>query len=390
MSRTLTQPRKAPIPRTLTVDLREAVTGLDALPNGQARVDRTTGVIYGVKIVGNSSPNTHGVEDVDGTDYPIETRAAAKALYEGTMVNVDHPDRSKPHAERSARDRFAWLEKIEVRESGNFGNLHFLDPSDPLAIKMMNAAERKPEAFALSHNATGRGIIKDRRYIVQQITEVRSVDIVADGGTNASLLESKGTKPMPGKTIKLKTFLESATAKGKFPKLRKLIEEYDAAGDMDVPEDAEEGGPDENDHLYQAFKKCMAENPEKANKILKMLKADVPESEEEDDADKVVPDKNDKEKEAKEKKVEESLKRQAKDLCDLVGIEPKADLLESLVATRSETGMRKVLTYIRKNAAKPSGESPQSRGAGSVKTLADLVESRVPEKIEDQLAFLMG
>ncbi len=118
------------------------------------------------------------------------------------MVNIDHPDRSKPHQERSARDRLAWLEQVEVNNHGTFGDLHFLDPKAPFSKLVMSAAERNPRAFALSHNATGKGTVRDRRYVVEEITEVRSVDLVADGGTNVSLFESRygGSDIMPTDT----------------------------------------------------------------------------------------------------------------------------------------------------------------------------------------------
>lgn len=157
----------------------------------KGRVDRAAGVIYGVKVVGLSSPNTHGVRGAEGTTYTSEALSRALPLYEGIKVNVDHPPRGKPGMERSARDRFAWLEDAHLAEGGIFADLHFLDPTDPLAVKMMNAAEENPSCYALSHNAVGRGEVRGGRYVVVEIPEVHSVDIVADGGTNRSLFESK-------------------------------------------------------------------------------------------------------------------------------------------------------------------------------------------------------
>ncbi len=231
MARTLTRARK---PNLLKHILREQL-GLT-----KGRVDREKGVVYAVKICGRTSPNTHGIHGIDGTDYTLEALESCKRLYEGMCVNVDHPSRTNPNADRSARDRFAWLENVTVQESGAFGDLHFLDPKDPLSVRVMNAAESKPDAFALSHNARGEGEVIGRRYVVRNIPECKSVDLVAYGGSNRSLYEGR-EKPM--KT--LKSILESV----KVPfKVCKAIYEMDGmapALDMEAPPPAPEPDAEE-------------------------------------------------------------------------------------------------------------------------------------------------
>lgn len=219
-------------PSLLTTTLREAYAP-------QGRVDRDKGIVFGVKIAGRTSPNTHGVQGVDGTEYTLDALRNATPLYEGVNVNVDHPPREKPGKERSALERYAWLENVEVRESGMFGDLHFLDPTDALAVRVMNAAEQHPESYALSHNALGRGEVRDGKYIIVEIPEVRSVDLVADGGSCNSLFEHKEVRPM-----KIKTLFESALPKLKKTaqkRLRKLLE--DCHGDDDMKKVMEEEVP---------------------------------------------------------------------------------------------------------------------------------------------------
>ena len=211
--------------------LREAVSS-----NKSIRVDRAAGIIYGVKICGRISPNTHGVRGVEGTVYTENFLQEALELYEGINVNVDHPPRSTPGADRSARDRFAWLENVELQEGGDFGDLHFLNPKDPLAINIMNAAEKKPDAFALSHNAYGSGEVKNGFYVVDKPEKIHSVDIVANGGSNRSLFESR-EKPMKKYTARTirKAFarlLEMDEPGGEMPKKKGAIcEDDDAAAD---------------------------------------------------------------------------------------------------------------------------------------------------------------
>lgn len=152
-------------------------------------VDRENGVIRGVKVLGATSLNSHGVGKVSGTDYPLETRKAACSLYEGCKVNVDHPSRATPGADRSALDRVGWLVGVTARPDGTFADLHLLK-SDPFAAKLFEAAERNPSLFGLSHNALGEGEVRGDRYVVTSIPEVFSVDIVADAGSVRGLHES--------------------------------------------------------------------------------------------------------------------------------------------------------------------------------------------------------
>ena len=206
-----TKPRAKPsVPDRVELHDRHVMEFID---RAGPRVDREKGIVFGVKVVGRRSPNAHKVEGADSTEYTLEALQRALPQY-NCNVNVDHPDREKPHKDRSAQDRFAWIEEARATDDGIFGDLHFLDPSDPLAIRVMNAAEKRPEAFALSHNAFGRGKVQDRKYIVTEIPEVRSVDLVADGGTNRSLFESN--QPANKPEVKVATIT-----------LRKLMESFD-------------------------------------------------------------------------------------------------------------------------------------------------------------------
>lgn len=243
------------------------------------RVDRSRGVIFGVKIVGRTSPNTHGVRGVDGTEYTLEALRNSARLYEGINCNVDHPPRSKPEQERSAHARFAWLENVRVKESGLYGDLHFLDARDPLAVKMMNAAEDHPEAYALSHNATGKGEVRNRKYVIHEIPEVRSVDIVADGGTNRSLFEGRSMKVRVCEILKDKVL--PALKAGRRKRLQHLLDTSLTESRSPLMEADE--GEDHRDHMYKAMRSCEeAGNDEAAAGIHKLLHPDKRVEEEEE------------------------------------------------------------------------------------------------------------
>lgn len=157
---------------------------LERVASGSLRVDRANGVIRDVRIIGYESRN--------GRVYSREALRRAKSLYEGKQVNFDHPPRTDPDRERSITDRAGWLENVREVDGGLTGDLHLLT-SDPRAGKILEAAEKRPDLFGLSHNADGRSTRRDGKVIVEEITAVRSVDIVSDPATTRGLYESVDT-----------------------------------------------------------------------------------------------------------------------------------------------------------------------------------------------------
>ena len=372
------------------------------------RVDRDKGIIHGVKVVGLQSPNTHGVDGAEGTVYSRKALEEAARLYEGAPVNIDHPDRSKPKSDRSSNDRFGRLQGVELRPDGLYADLHYLK-SHPMAERVTEAAERMPDLFALSHNAYGRGEVREGRYVVSEIPEVRSVDLVADGGTNKSLFESKERRPMKRNLRKLAESARKCKTRRAFAKLLEMYEdEYEDAGD----EEAEEAGLD--DHLGNVILSIMKavkdgdmspdEGRKKVLAAYKMsLKEDdgeeeehkTEEAEEEDDEGKgrkVEEDDGeraedhdsesgtgDKEPEEgglkKPTKAQESSRRRAprgavrltearaEALCELAGVEPAEELLESLQDLTEEKAL-KHLKYIKglSRGQRPRTQLREGRG----------------------------
>jgi hypothetical protein len=62
---------------------------------------------------------------------------------------------------------------------------------------VVEAAERMPEALGLSHNAEGKVSSKNGEVLVEEITRVRSVDLVSDPASTESLFEAEGALQMP-------------------------------------------------------------------------------------------------------------------------------------------------------------------------------------------------
>lgn len=178
-----------------------------AIPTDAMRVDREAGIIHGVRILGPSSLN--------GRKYTPEAIQKAMGLYENRPVNVDHPG-PKDNNQRRVSDRFGWIKNIKYQNNGLDGELHYLK-SHPQAEAVIEAAERNPALFGLSHNADGRMVRRGSEYLVEEIVGVRSVDLVADPATTKSLFESLDQKELDMK-------VENAPAKPA-SEFEKLIEQ---------------------------------------------------------------------------------------------------------------------------------------------------------------------
>jgi hypothetical protein len=152
------------------------------------RVDRQTGVIRGVKLLGLESRN--------GRTYLPEALAQAAQLYEDAKVNVNHP-KGNPNAPRDYQDRIGMIRGVAVRPSeGLFGDFYF-NPKHVLAEQLMWDAEHAPENVGFSHNVEARVGRRGERLVVEAITRVQSVDLVADPATTRGLFESAAPAQTP-------------------------------------------------------------------------------------------------------------------------------------------------------------------------------------------------
>jgi hypothetical protein len=146
------------------------------------RVDRAAGVLRGVKLI--------GLESLNGRRYRPEALAAAVSLYEGAKVNVNHP-KEGPLAPRDYRDRLGVIRGVEFRsEEGLFGDLHF-NPKHAVAEQLAWDAEHNPRNVGFSHNVLARLTRDGAQSLVEAITHVQSVDLVADPAATRGLFEEQ-------------------------------------------------------------------------------------------------------------------------------------------------------------------------------------------------------
>jgi hypothetical protein len=149
------------------------------------RVDRDAGVIHGVRILGRISRN--------GREYSPAALAQAARLYEGLGVNLNHADRPRSPGARTVEDGFGWLESIDIRDDGVYGDLHYFR-AHPQAEVIVEAAVRNPRRFGLSHHAEGSVVHRQGKNVVESIETVRSVDLVQNPATNQGLFESETSR----------------------------------------------------------------------------------------------------------------------------------------------------------------------------------------------------
>ena len=146
----------------------------------QLRVDVERGVVRGVKLLGLTSRN--------GRSYREAALAEAAGLYEGAKVNVNHP-KAGPLAPRDYQDRLGAIRGVKFRDGeGLFGDLHF-NPKHALAEQLAWDAQHAPEQVGLSHNVLARTSRDGESTVVEAITKVESVDLVADPATTRGLFE---------------------------------------------------------------------------------------------------------------------------------------------------------------------------------------------------------
>ena len=149
----------------------------------QMRVDREEGVIRGVKILGLQSRN--------GRSYLPEALVQAARLYEDAKVNVNHP-KGNPAAPRDYQDRMGMIRNVNARQGeGLFADFYF-NPKHVLAEQLIWDAEHAPQNVGFSHNVEARTTRRGDQVIVEAITRVQSVDLVADPASTRSLFEFAG------------------------------------------------------------------------------------------------------------------------------------------------------------------------------------------------------
>lgn len=213
---TLQRPTHTQATGTQPVRLCERAV-MDAGTGPALTIDKEHGVVHGVKVLGLQSTNTHRVPGAKRTIYAKDALAKAVPLYEGVVVRMNHDPRDKPQGGDSNIERnIGVLRNVRLAEDGIRADLHY-KKSHPFVPQLIEDIERRMGTLALSHDADGKGPVgKDGTFTVEQILEVRSVDLVTKGGTTANLWESNEGKNMAEtRKVTLRRLLKEAFVSGK-------------------------------------------------------------------------------------------------------------------------------------------------------------------------------
>jgi len=364
---------------------RVALTESAELPKG--KVDRATKVISGVKILGLHSRNRGGKRR-----YTKECLEAAVPLYEGAQVYAGHT-RKAGQARKPDEPVAGWLENVRYERDGLYGDLHCMG-SHPLCEQLLEAAERNPSLYCLSHNA--HGAARPGTDVIEEILEVHSVDLVRKGGTTQGLFEGQTV------TMKLSEYLaELSIPDGHRKIVESLLEDGYMDGETPMAEDAAPPAADaeQGDHeeaLKGGFMASVAaiagqsldgsmDVAEACKKIAQLLKAhtklagtegegeEEEEGLEEDDESCETPEKKpmkESDRTLKARLAEYEAREEVRSLCEELKIQPGKAVV--LAAAKLPAADRKALLedWADRPGAAPTNKprSQKAGGAGPVTT----------------------
>lgn len=223
----------------------------------QSPVDRTKGIIRGVKILGPESRN--------GRTYSTCAMSQVAKLAEGASVHINH-DKNSP-TDPPLESKFGALRNVRLERDGVRGDLH-CNMSHPMWEQIAEAAEKFPTNFGLSINANG-SVNRDRdgRPVVDDVDRLNSVDLVSSPATNSGLFES--TVPARRMPSLREALLGAPDAKRPFLESR-------------LREDAEPETDDELDALLAQIKASGNLTPEQFANLEARLRAGAADDDEDD------------------------------------------------------------------------------------------------------------
>lgn len=207
------------------------------------RLDAENGIAYGVAVCGPVSQN--------GRDYPDSVRDRDKAVYEGSQVYIDHRD-----GERQVREWFGELQNPRTRVSDRRTIAdHHYPKNSSFTAEYEERASKFPRSLGFSHVAVCQTKRINGREVIEAISRVHSVDLVAKPATNAGIAESF----QPRKPMKLSEYVAAVVAKWPDAAAKlKTVREMDGMDDMemDAPPPVEEM-PSMDDPVKAAFSSAM-------------------------------------------------------------------------------------------------------------------------------------
>jgi hypothetical protein len=326
-------------------------------------VDAENGILKGVVLCGFESAN--------GRKYPQKVLAAAAAKYEGAKANLNHNQGGS-----TFQTWVGVVRNVSVGGDGRpRGDVH-LFLSDQHTPKVIEAAQKAPDKFGMSHVAMCRTRREGGVEVVEDIEAVESVDIVVDPATVPGLFESKGGRAV----VKLREWVAGFARHPKATTAQilavKRLAEMDGMGDLPVsdPPAMTDESPDADDAVMAAFKAAIGSvvdqamsgemDPKEAlGKIKTLLKSHgelnsdgTPDTDDD-------PETGAGEEAAESRRSAAGLIREAVNVCRKVGFKgfdaDDLDMILSVPTDRREAVARRLMGTARPDAG---GERPESGG----------------------------
>lgn len=164
----------------------DALEFVQRITDFDKRHDAVNHVIRDVKILGATSKN--------GRRYTAKAVKQAAEQYEGAAVCIDHPPVERIAQPRGFRERWGTIKNVQHSAVEARGDLHYNpDHADTPGILY---ALRSSMGGGLSHNFRylgSRG--DDGMETVEEVTKVRTVDLVLSPATTRDMFESEGEDP---------------------------------------------------------------------------------------------------------------------------------------------------------------------------------------------------
>lgn len=334
------------------------------------KIDREKKVIYGVKVLGRFSRNSHGMANATGgTEYSLPCMRDALPLYEGCEVL----SKEKNHAGADGVEQIVGVLRNARLEGDSIrADLHYYD-SHPMSSRILEDVERSIGAVGLSHAAVddprqARFDSAAKRLVIGKLVKVDSVDLVRRPASNRNLWESEE----PKMNTTLRKLFEALKLTPVREGWRKKLLEDDA---MTPAMDAEVAAPEGSDDGVAAGIKaaCMAiiddDSLDAGGKVAKlktlltahekMTGKEEPEpvkESEEPPKKKPDDDKNESEKDAEIAKLKHGLA--VRKLCEELKITPDPVLLESAEGISDIKAVRRLFEREKARGPGPKSSPP--------------------------------
>jgi hypothetical protein len=140
--------------------------------------------VRNVSLLGQVSKN--------GYSYATDAMREAVPLYEGVQAFINHPSKADvAEGRRDVRDLAGKFESVRFEEASKRVKGDFVGLPNENGKLFVDIAENMPKIAGTSQNASGRFAIHEGKKVVESITKVFSVDLVANPATNDGIFENE-------------------------------------------------------------------------------------------------------------------------------------------------------------------------------------------------------